>query len=379
MRTPQPVPRPARVLALYHRAQTFGGSFNSVLDVLSRVDRDRFAVTGVLPGHGNTQEAIARLGIPVHFMSEQPGSRTPAYAASVASGWLHLYRHRTALVYVADYVTWRSSVLTAARLAGVPSVVHVRSPLPTDVLDPELLGATIVVGNSLATLGGAAARRAPGTSRVIPNFVEVSRFESAYDRRREFFPDGPPVVGFLGVFRPEKGIEYFLQMAQRLAHQRPAVRFLAVGGESAVSDIGWFPKMREYARELGIGHLVHFTGTREDVPDLVKSMDVLVVPSLNEGFGRVIIEANAAGVPVVGANAAGIPEVIDDGRTGLLVPPADAASLTAAVVTLLDDQAWRLRLSRELPDYVRRRFSPDLQMRALQQAWDDALAYKRRA
>jgi glycosyltransferase involved in cell wall biosynthesis len=367
------------VLALYHRAQTFGGSFNSVLDVLSRVEGDRFAVTAAVPGPGNARDAFARLGIPVHVMSEHPGGYTAGFASAVASAWWYLRRHRTALVYVADHVTWRSSALTAARLARVPSVVHLRSPRANWALDPELLRATIIVGNSEATVRAVASRRAAGTVRVIYNFVDFASFEGARDRRSEFFPGAPPVVGFLGVFRPEKGIEYFLQMAQQVASRRPDVRFLAVGGESAVSDIGWFVKMREYAAQLGVGHLVHFTGSRDDVPDMLKSMDILVVPSLNEGFGRVIIEANAVGTPVIGADAAGIPEVVEDGRTGLLVPPRDPDSLTTATLKLLDDQAWRQRLSQELPGYVRRRFAPEQQMQALQQAWDDALAYSTRA
>src|SRR4029453_7742329 len=105
MRTPGTKGRPAPVLVVYHRAETFGGSFNSVLDVMSRVDRDRFCLTGALPGPGNSQDSIGRLGIPVHYLSERPGGRTPQYAAAVARAYMYLRRHRPALVYIADYVT----------------------------------------------------------------------------------------------------------------------------------------------------------------------------------------------------------------------------------------------------------------------------------
>jgi glycosyltransferase involved in cell wall biosynthesis len=280
---------------------------------------------------------------------------------------------------VTDYVTWRSSVLTAARLAGVPTVVHVRSPLGSETFDPELVRATILVGNSKATVRAIMPHRRSDSVRVVYNFVDFDSFDHASDRRHELVGAVSPVVGFLGVFRPEKGIEYFLEMARIVSMARPDIRFLAVGGESAVSDIGWFPRMREYARELGIDRVVTFTGSRDDVPNMMKSMDVLVVPSLNEGFGRVIIEANAVGVPVVGADAAGIPEVIEDGQTGLLVPPRDSKGLADAVIRLLDDHAWRQRLARELPAQVREKFSPERQMALLQEAWDDAIAYSRRA
>ncbi len=367
-------PSPAPLLALYHRAQTFGGSFNSVLDVLSRADRTRFTVSAAVPGPGNAADAIAGLGIPVRFLAERQGSRSPAYAAAVAAALVRLWRERPSLVYVSDYVTWRSSVLAAARLLGIATVVHVRSPLGGNARDPELLKATIVVGNSEATVRALRERRPGDSVRVVYNFVDFARFAGARDRRTEFFAAGTPVVGFLGVFRPEKGIEYFLQMAARLAASRPDIRFLAVGGESAVNDIGWFPKMRAHAQELGIGDRVHFTGSRDDVPDMMRSMDVLVVPSLNEGFGRVIIEANAVGIPVVGANAAGIPEVIEDGKTGLLVPPKDAEAMAAAVARLLDDDVWRRQMATALPSIVSARFAPARQMEELQRAWSDAIA-----
>ena len=207
MQTASTAARPARVLAVYHRAETFGGSFNSVLDVLSRVDRDRFAVAAAVPGPGNVEAAFQRLRIPVHVMAERPGARTPRYAVAVAAAWLSLRRYGADLVYVTDYVTWRSSVITAARLAGMPSVVHVRTPLGPEALDPELLRSTMVLGNSAATLRSLVQHRPSDTTRVVHNFVDVARFAAAADRRLDLFGGTPPVIGFLGVFRPEKGIE----------------------------------------------------------------------------------------------------------------------------------------------------------------------------
>ncbi len=370
---------PAPLLALYHRAVTFGGSFNSVVDVLSRVDRTRFAPVAAVPGPGNCSDEFHSMGLPVEFASECPGARTPGYALSTASfAWL-LKRHGIKLVYVSDYVTWRSSALLAARFTGVPSVVHVRAPLGSKTIDPELLKATIVVGNSEASIRALRAHRPAERVRVVHNFIDFEPFERATDIRSQFFPGGSPIVGFVGVFRPEKGIEYFLDMARLLLDRRPDVRFLAVGGESAVEDVGWFDRMRAHAQAIGLGDRIHFTGSRTDIPDLMRSIDVLVVPSLNEGFGRVIVEANAVGVAAVGADAAGIPEVIEDGVSGYLVPPKDVPTMAAVVGRLLDDEPLRRRLRQTLPERVRARFAPVNQMALLQQAWTDALDYSRRA
>ena len=369
----------SRVFAIYHRAETFGGSFNSVTDVLSRIDAGRFTVVCGVPGPGNVADTFAALGLPVHRCRERAGDKSPAYAWAVASTMRLLRRHRVDLVYIADHVAWRSSALLAARLAKVASVVHLRSPRDDAAKDPELLAATMVVGNSEATVAALRGHRAAERLRVIPNFIDFAAFAAPRDLRSSMFPPGSPVVGFVGVFRPEKGIEYFIDMARLVHDRRPEVRFLAVGGESAVENIGWYDRMRTYASTQGLDDVMHFTGSRTDVFDLMASMDVVAVPSLNEGFGRVIVEANAVGTLVVGADAAGIPEVIQPDVSGLLVPARDAGALAAAVMRILDDREWRLRARRDLPRETQARFSPEVQIARLQQAWDDALAYRRRA
>ena len=269
---------PSRVLAVYHRAETFGGSFNSVTDVLSRIDPSRFHVTCGVPGPGNVADTFRALGLPVRWCRDRSGARTPAYAWRTASILRLLSMERTDLLYVTDHVWWRSSALLAARLARRATVVHLRAPRGDVAQDPEIRAATMVVGNSEATVRPLRAHRPAERLRVVPNFIDFPSFHAPRDIRQTFFPTRPPVVGFVGVFRPEKGIEYFLDMARRVHDTRPDVRFLAVGGESSVADIGWFDRMRAYAGSLGLGEVVHFTGTRTDIADLMASMDVVVVP-----------------------------------------------------------------------------------------------------
>ena len=303
------------MLVLYHRASTFGGSFNSVLDVLQRVDRSRFRPVGALPGHGTCKTAFESVGVSTLTAAEQAGSRSLRYLRSVAAWIVRLRTHRIELLYIADHVTWQSSALAAARVANVPTVVHVRSPLAVEPINPELTKATVIVGNSAASVRAIESARPPGSTRVVYNFVDFDRFTSGRDIRETFFPVARQSWASLACSDGE-GHRVFLEAAAMLRTTRPDVRFLAVGGESSGQDIGWFPKMKAYAEQLGLTDAIVFTGARHDVPDLMRSMDVLVVPSLNEGFGRVILEANAAGIPVIGANAAGIPEVIDDGVRG---------------------------------------------------------------
>jgi glycosyltransferase involved in cell wall biosynthesis len=155
---------------------------------------------------------------------------------------------------------------------------------------------------------------------------------------------------------------------------RPDIRYLAVGDEARATERGWLARMQQRAADLGVAELVHFTGLRLDIPEIMRSLDVLVVPSLNEGFGRVIVEANAVGTPVIGADAAGIPEVIEDGVTGLLVPARDPAAMAAAVRRVLEDPAWLARVADCAPARVRERFAPATHVAAIEAVWSQVLS-----
>jgi len=95
--------------------------------------------------------------------------------------------------------------------------------------------------------------------------------------------------------------------------------------------------LAERTRRLGVDSRVIFTGYREDIPALIAGMDVFVLPSLNEGMGRVLVMAMALGKPIVASRVGGVPELLGQGEAGLLVPPADPRALADAICTLLAD------------------------------------------
>ena len=236
-----------------------------------------------------------------------------------------LARAAVDLVYFPDHARWRPAELLGARWAGVPAVVHLRAP-PADGFDtdPSLRSARAIIGSSAAVLRPLRDRLPGAALHVVYPCIDFDRFDAGDDRRGDFFPRATPIVGFVGMFRPEKGIEYFLDMAAILRRQCPDVRYLAVGDESPGAGRGWLARMHRYAAEREVADVVHFAGLRTDIPEVMRTLDVLVVPSLCEGFGRVIVEANAVGVPVVAFDAWGIPEAVENGVTGVLVPPRDA-------------------------------------------------------
>jgi glycosyltransferase involved in cell wall biosynthesis len=133
----------------------------------------------------------------------------------------------------------------------------------------------------------------------------------------------------------QKGVTYALQAFARVADRFPAAR-LIIAGDGVLRG-----QLEAEADSLGIGGRVHWLGWRPDSAAVLASLDVLLMPSLWEGFGLVMLEAMAAHLPIIGSRVSAIPEVVVDGETGLLVPPADVSALAAALSRLLEDEPLR--------------------------------------
>jgi glycosyltransferase involved in cell wall biosynthesis len=177
---------------------------------------------------------------------------------------------------------------------------------------------------------------APGKIIVIRNGITLAKFgkrqRNSLLRQDLALPLSAPLVVVFSRLNQMKGIEYFLDAALILSERFPDVRFLVVGdGESR-------KELEDYACRLGLGQRTVFTGFRSDVPELLSEAAVSVLPSLSEGLSNSLLESMASGVPVVATNVGGNPEVIEDGVTGLLVPPRDSAALAAAVARVLEDK-----------------------------------------
>ncbi len=156
--------------------------------------------------------------------------------------------------------------------------------------------------------------------------------------REEFALDpGIPLVGIVGRLDAWKGHEYFLEAAAQVMEEIPEAKFLIVG-EDIDQNKKQETKLRNLAEKLRLTNNIIFTGQRNDIPEIMSSLDILVLSSLKEHFGRVIIEAMGCGKPVIATNAGGVPEIVKDGYTGILVPPRDSDALARAIIDLSKDK-----------------------------------------
>ncbi len=240
----------------------------------------------------------------------------------------------------------------AARLAGVRRILHTpHGHIFHGYYGPGATRAFIVLERLAArwterivtlTDAEAAQNLALGIGRpeqfvTIPSGVDLAQAQAmaagAPQMRRAL--DLPPearLIGTVSRLVPIKGLHYLVAAMPAILRRCPGAHLVIAGdGE----ERGW---LEAQSAGLGLGPRVRFLGWRDDPEAVIAALDVFVLPSLNEGLGKMLVTAMALGVPAVASRVGGVPDVIEDGRQGLLVPPADPAALAAAVVALLEDR-----------------------------------------
>lgn len=192
----------------------------------------------------------------------------------------------------------------------------------------------------------------PDRIRVVPEAVDTTPFE-ALRRTRPPRPEAPTVLSVARQY-PRKDTATLLRALPLVRERIPEVRLRIIGGGPEL------PRLLALARELRLGRSVAFEGAVPDDAEVHRAYfeaHVFCLPSRQEGFGIVFVEAMAAGLPIVAARAGAVPEVVEEGTTGLLVPPRSPEPLADALIRLLEDDAERERLAAAGPERARR-FAP---------------------
>lgn len=321
-----------------------GGIESLLLDVLPRLRARGRACELLCIGRepGPLAQRFREAGVPVHH-------RHVASRWSPRGLWSlrrEIRRRRPALVHTHGYAPNVTGTV-GAWSAGVPAIVaHVhgfldwsRSPrrCRTEArmtgLRVAVLAVSVPVRDRLLEIGVPADKAV-----LLENGVDVERFGSL-SRMESGDPRGR--LGIVAALRPEKGHLVVLD-ALALLRERGLRPNLRIAGEGETRKA-----VAERIDRLGLGDQVRMLGFTEEPERVLAELDVALVPSLSEGFGMAVLEAQAAGVPVVASSTGGIPELVHDGASGLLVPPGDAAALASAIERLLDDEGLRGRLAAE--------------------------------
>ncbi len=236
----------------------------------------------------------------------------------------------------------------ASLLTGIPNIVHEHAVLQNQpsyqtVVDSLLSRATtkgIAVSSAVKEFMMEYRSIPEDIIEVVLNGVPLKAFRASQktqntpkkDLRAEFdIPDSHRVVGILGRLHPIKGHQYFLEAASQILQNYTDVTFLVVGeGELRKS-------LEKLTESLNISHAVRFTGYREDIPDILSIIDIVIVASLMEGGPLVLLEAMVSGCAIVSTNTIGLTDAVIEGETGYLVPPKDSKALAEKTAILLSN------------------------------------------
>jgi len=191
---------------------------------------------------------------------------------------------------------------------------------------------------------------------IIHSGLELERYnitEINTEKKKAEFNVGVDhfLVGMISRLESVKGPGYFIDACRYIAEKLPKTRFLIVGDGTLKENL------ISRSKKLNIEDKVIFAGWREDITEILPILDVLVLPSLNEAVGRILLEAGISGKPVVATEVGGIPDIVKNNMTGILVPPADSEKIAEAVISLLRDEEKRFEMGRAARDWVNTNFS----------------------
>lgn len=340
-------------------APAIGGAEQSLLLLMQHLDREEWQPhLACVPG--KLAERAMGLGIACHFSSLPRLRRSRQFAVDwrkSARQLAKLAQDSQASVVYANTVRAAMVAAPAARFAKRPFIWHMRDfwlsenkphHVWADTAIKRLLclSAAQVIANSHAV-----AQQLPcaGKTAVVHNGIQPDQFDPLLDgrpfRTQYAIPLDAPLVGMVGRLRPWKGQSHFLQMAGQVSQHYPDAYFAMIGGANFDIQGDDYPQqLHQLTQALGLVDRVVFTGALDDVRPSLAAMDIFVHPGEPEPFGLVNVEAMAMAKPVVAFGHGALPEIVEDGKTGILVPPGNIPALATAVMNLLADDEKRMVL-----------------------------------
>ena len=377
-----PRPVPLIVHVIYHLA--VGGLENGLVNLINRMPADRYRhVIISLIDYTDFRNRIKNPNVEVYALHKRPGKDLRLYAKL----WRMFRVLKPDIVHTRNLATLEAQL--PALMAGVPHRIH--GEHGRDIADVDgtsrkyqllrrlfqpIIHRYIALSFDLKRYLRERIGVPEGKISNICNGVDTEKFTPAGIQTKYVLPGGfsaadKVVIGTVGRMEEVKDqitlVRAFVRLAEHHPQGRERLRLVMVGDGA----------LREPAAAIleaaGLAEIAWLPGEREDVPGLLRAMDVFVLPSLAEGISNTILEAMASGLPVVATNVGGNHELIDPGNTGLLVPRADPAALANAIQVYVDDAGLRRQHGANARKRSQDKFSIDTMVRRYQDIYDDLL------
>lgn len=356
---------------------TYGGALVDLLNIVSRLDKSRYAPT-VLLSHGSEPlHTLRRIGVETVSLplpAIRKGKSLPFLPFAVLRLWRLLRARGISLVHVND-ADDAAIASVACRLVGIPCVAHMRSEMvPSKFRKLRLQWPDLLIAVSEGVREKAIQGGLPG-GKVVTLYSGIdagwagAAGEGWRIRQAHGLSQQTLVIGSVANIAPKKGYDVLIRAVAKARQEIHDLACIIVGAD----DRGLREGLERLGDSLGLGGRLRFVGFQEKVFPYLDAMDLFVLASVDEGFGIVLLEAMASGKAVVATAVDGPPEIVEDGQTGLLVPPRDPEALAKALVELLKDPQRRAAMGRRGRERVETVFSLDSQLRTLTGLYDHLL------
>ena len=334
------------ILALSNHATFVGGGEHSFLDLVSHLP-GTYPVIAAYPSEGSLAEKTCAMGIPTRIVPLPPIG--PTHLVGMIDS-LHTLKNickskQIRLIYANGS---RAAFYggTVGRLCAIPTVWHCRVSTPDPYLDPVLSRLVHrIIANSQAT-----ASRFPsslqGKIEVVYNGFDLEWLRDPRISKPAWIEEHWIVILMVARTSRWKRHDLMLSAFERIAPHEPRAHLVCVGGGDPCDPL-WWDELQRMTGASSFSSRIHWVGAVEDIRPWYRTAALMVLPSDNEPFGRVIVEALASGVPVVATRSGGIPEIVTAMESGFLISENDADAISTAVLDIISQPALRGQLIAE--------------------------------
>ena len=395
-----------RILYVHPHSQ-LGGTDISLFHLVREMINQNHKCVVIFPFDGLNVPKFKKIGVQVRFIPETQGFnrtynplRLSLQTARIVPAVKKLLdiidRENIDIVHSNTTTTWAGGI--AARIAKIPAVHHVRE---VTIASPEILGWAITrivnsVADKIITVSDAAGKvfhnnKIPQNKLVtIYNGVDIQEFHPSNEGaalRKEFgIDDNTVLVGLVGRFNPRRGHRCFIEACAKVKNGCSInTQFMIVGGKPKVqgktqtAEEKYESEMLSLIKKLGLEREIILTGTRQDIPQVMAALDILVHPSTTDAGPRSPLEAMASGKPVIASAVEGNIEEVEDGVTGILFPSGDSDALAQALIKLIENKTMRERLGSAGRNRVERLFTTKINADRTESLYFNLLStYKRK-
>lgn len=348
-----------------------GGTEIQLLELLKKLNREKYNPTVCsIKEKGVLADDIERIGIKIESLSIRNRFNFLALPRLVR------ILRREGIDILHTFLFWANILgRLAGRITRVPIIVSgeeginlrkKKIAILIDRLTSRWVDKIVVVSKAIKNTLVAREKISSEKIEVIYNGIDLRNFKADYKKGGKSVPK----VGIVGRLHPDKGHRYFLKAAAQTIKKKPKVEFLIVGHGPLREEL------EDLSNELGLSDKVVFAGGRRDIPQIMFSLDILVLSSLEEGLGNVLLEAMASGKPVVATKVGGVPEIVLDGETGILVPSKNPDALAQAILKLLMNPALAKEMGRAGRRRVKKYFTIDRMVKGTEKVYNNFVKEK---